>query len=209
LQSRKRLHLSINLLHDCTMKKLSKEMDLDNFECTVSDLTEFFRIDSFEYNKSLLGKSYCFTLDSEPSKIICAFTLSNDSLFVQDLDKKERKEAKGNIPYPKNRHPSFPAVKIGRLGVDKNYTRIGIGSQLMNFIKAWFADDENKTGCRFITVDAYNKSFALDYYTKNGFNFLIPEETKELEYYNSHNNKTDKHLRTRSMYFDLIQIVSD
>jgi hypothetical protein len=27
-----------------------------------------------------LGKSYCFTLSSNPAIIVCAFTLSNDSL---------------------------------------------------------------------------------------------------------------------------------
>lgn len=199
---------SIDLLDDCTMKKLSKDLDLGNFECGVSDLTEFFRVDSFEYNKSLLGKTYCFTLDDNPQKIICAFTLSNDSLFLQDLDKKERKDAKEKIPYPKSRHPSFPSVKIGRLGVDKAFSRNGIGSQLMNFIKAWFADDDNKTGCRFITVDAYNDDSALNYYVKNGFKYLIGDETKELNYYNEHNNKSDEALRTRLMYYDLIEITN-
>ncbi len=191
------------------MMRLSRELDLDSFKCEVEDLTEFFKVDSFEYNKALLGKTYCFTLDSNPTQIICAFTLSNDSLFVQDLEKPQRKAAKKNISYPKNRHPSFPAVKIGRLGVHEAYCRQGIGSQLMNFIKAWFADDENKTGCRFITVDAYNEPSALNYYSKNGFIYLIEDEEKELEYHNNHNRKDEKELRTRLMYYDLIQICTD
>ena len=39
----------------------------------------------------------------------------------------------------------------------------------MNFIKLFFLDD-NKTGCRYITVDAHIN--AVSFYTKNGFELL-------------------------------------
>ena len=39
----------------------------------------------------------------------------------------------------------------------------------MNFIKLFFLDD-NKTGCRYITVDAHID--AVTFYLKNGFEFL-------------------------------------
>ncbi len=62
---------------------------------------------------------------------------------------------------------SYPAVLIGRLGVNKDY-RIPdgeentTGNQLMDFIKTWFLIN-NKTGCRFIVVDSYNNDKALNY----------------------------------------------
>ena len=101
---------------------------------------------------------------------------------------------------------SYPAVLIGRLGVHKDYRSITgedqrTGKQLMDFIKAWFIDSKNKTGCRFIVVDSYNESNPLKYYSDNGFLFLFSSEEQEKEY--SELPLTAK-LRTRLMYFDLI-----
>ncbi|VAW70858.1 hypothetical protein MNBD_GAMMA10-395, partial [hydrothermal vent metagenome] len=48
---------------------------------------------------------------------------------------------------------------------------------------------DNKTGCRFIVVDAYNKPEVIRFYKRNGFDFL-------------HNG--DKKEDTRIMIFDLI-----
>jgi len=61
---------------------------------------------------------------------------------------------------------SYPATLIGRLGVNQIYLGKGIGTELMEFIKLWLLENENRTACRFLTVDAYNKN------THNGF--LLP-----------------------------------
>jgi hypothetical protein len=55
---------------------------------------------------------------------------------------------------------------------------------------------ENKTGCRFITVDAYQS--AVPFYLKNGFLFMGSQERLRYEL-----QKGD----TVAMYFDLMQIV--
>ena len=55
---------------------------------------------------------------------------------------------------------------------------------------------ENKTGCRFITVDAYQS--AVPFYMKNGFLFMGQQERLR---YESHEGDTV------AMYFDLMQIV--
>ena len=60
-----------------------------------------------------------------------------------------------------------------------------IGSFLLDFIKSYFVVD-NKTGCRFLTVDAY--ADAVPFYLKNGF---VPL------------NEDDKDDDTRLLYFDL------
>jgi len=39
----------------------------------------------------MLGKTYCFVLDENPSDIICAFTLSNDSVRVDNLPNARKK----------------------------------------------------------------------------------------------------------------------
>lgn len=58
---------------------------------------------------------------------------------------------------------------------------------------------ENKTGCRFLVIDALNVRDILLFYEKNGFKYLYPSEADERE----DRNITDVRLKSRSMYCDL------
>ena len=71
-----------------------------------------------------------------------------------------------NVARPK-RYATLPAVKIGCLAVAHKAKKQGIGSNILSFIKVWFTDD-NKTGCRFIIVDAYNNEETI-HFTKKSF----------------------------------------
>lgn len=74
------------------------------------------------------------------------------------------------------------------LAVDKTLKGQSIGTYLLNFIKSFFVVN-NKTGCRFLTVDAYAP--AIPFYEKNGFVLL---------------NDDDIDAPTRLLYFDLKDI---
>ncbi len=174
------------------------------FDCGHPDLNDFFSNDCIAYSKELLGKSYCFRLDSDQSVIACAFTVSNDSIKVNSLPNSRKKKLVKSIPRPKQ-FRSYPAVLIGRLGVNQNYKGVGIGRELMDFIKSWFIDPNNKTGCRFIVVDAYNEPIPIKYYMQNDFEFLFSTEEQEKEYMGL---LLDDQLKTRLMYFDLIVLAS-
>lgn len=174
----------------------------EKFECDNEDLNDFFLNDCINYSKELLGKSYCFTLDEDETKIVCAFTISNDSIKVNTLPNNRKRVVTKAIPRPKQ-FKSYPAVLIGRLGVNKNFGRRGIGTELMDFIKSWFIDKDNKTGCRFIVVDSYNTENAINYYLKNNFVFLFSTEKQEKEHMGL--SSTDE-LKTRLMFFDLITL---
>lgn len=130
----------------------------------------------------------------------CAFTVSNDSIKTNTLPNSRKKQVNKNIPNQK-RFKSYPAVLIGRLAVSIDYKRKGIGREPMDFIKSWFIDINNKTGCRFIVVDAYNEKEPLDYYAKNGFKTLFSTEEQEKDYTGF---PTDNKLKTRLLYFDWI-----
>jgi len=71
----------------------------------------------------------------------------------------------------------------------------------MDFIKSWFIDAQNKTGCRFVVVDAYNEDLPIKYYISCGFDFLFSTEEQEKRYSNIQSNDP---LKTRLMFFDLI-----
>lgn len=188
----------------CTLQAYNEEIlgNCNAFECSHQDLNDFFKNDAIDYSYELIGKSYCFTLDSDPKVIVCAFTLSNDSIKLKNIPSARRSRIKKYIPHAKHFN-SYPAVLIGRLGVNKDFSRKGIGCQLMDFIKAWFIDSRNKTGCRFIVVDAYNESAPLEYYKKNGFDSLFTSDKQEREYYGIGENEQ---LKTKFLFFDLITL---
>jgi len=148
------------------------------FNCADEDLNEFFAIDSMAYGKQLLSVTYVL---KNRQKVSAFFSVSNDSIKTKVLPRSTLKK----IPRQK-RHPSMPAVKVGRLAVSHDIKRTGIGTSILDFLKVWFTN-ENKTGCRFIIVDAYVK--AANFYERNGFKFL---------------SSSDLNQKTRLMYFDLI-----
>lgn len=192
---------------NCTFYVLSQDLleSCSQFDCGHGDLNDFFTNDSQNYSSQLLGKSYCFLLDENPQEIVCAFTISNDSIKTNFIPKPKRNKLNRKIPNVK-RTRSYPAVLIGRLGVNKNHKNKGVGRELMDFIKSWFIDSENKTGCRFVVVDSYNEEGPLAYYQKNGFQFLFNTEEEEKDYMSL---DMDEPLSTRLMHFDLIVLSSD
>ena len=100
----------------------------------------------------------------------------------------------------------YPGVLIGRLGINAEFRNHGIGTELLDFIKSWFIDEENKTGCRFLIVDAYNNEVPLGFYQKNEFLFLFSTEQQEAENLGYDITKT---LHTRLMYYDLKKLTSN
>lgn len=148
-------------------------------------------------------------MDEDPTIIVCAFTVSNDSIKTDHLPNARKKIVNKGIPHIKHMN-SYPAVLIGRLGVNKDFRIVEgekqrTGDQLMDFIKSWFIDKGNKTGCRFIVVDSYNETGPLRYYSQNGFSGLFSTEDQEKEFTGI---SKDERLETRLMYFDLILLRS-
>lgn len=197
----------IDLLSDCSFVSFGRQLNIDNFDCGDADLNDFFKNDALSYQEKLIGKTHAFVLDSNPTQIVSAFTVSNDALRVDDKPKASRKNVKKDISPQKIRWASYPAVKIGRLGVSQEFSGYGVGSQVLDFVKGWFCEANNKTGCRFITIDAYNNKKALSFYEKNEFDFLFSSAQDELNHINSYKRTPLPELNTRFMFFDLMRIM--
>ena len=193
----------ISLYDDCVMLAYSKEVRENclPFTCGESDLDDFFLNDAELYAEELFGKTYCWVTTELPHRIVALFTLLNDSIKTKLISSNDKNRLQRNILNPK-RGRSYPAVLIGRLGVNRDYqgTSSHVGRQLLVFIKDWFRHEDNKTGCRFIVVDAYNKEKILGYYARNGFTPLYKTEEIEKQYYDIPENEL---LKTRLLYFDL------
>lgn len=177
---------------------------LKNFICDDIDLDDFFANDAFLYGQQLLGKTYYCQVNDDSNKIIAAFTVANDSIKASLISSKTRNLLQRKIPNTK-RTRSYPAILIGRLGVNKEYKGKNIGSQVLDYIKMWFSHPDNKSGCRFIVVDAYNHSKVISFYEKNGFKLLYPSDIEEKEIFGIEQDQT---LHSRLMYYDLIRFIN-
>ena len=176
------------------------------FSCGNLDLDDFFRNDALKYAHYLMGKTYCFRLKSDPATIVSAFTVSNDSIRIYDLPRSRRDYMKSltNHEKPLRR---YPGVLIGRLGVNSDFSGKGIGSETLDFIKGWFRSKTNKTGCRFVIVDAVNEPQIVAFYKKNSFTPLFTSEEQEFLYTGGKKGQI-VNVNTRLMYFDLMKLAS-
>ena len=177
----------------------------NSFSCGNGDLDAFFVNDAVRYGQQLMGKTYAFVDTLSLKDIVCAFTVSNASIFTNHLPNARKKSIGRNLPWEK-RDLIYPAVLIGRLGVNSAYKKRHVGSELLDYIKQWFIDPDNKTGCRYLIVDAYNQPVPLSFYEANGFKYMFSSERQECEYRNI--DSTTK-LHTRMMYFDLMLLSKD
>lgn len=185
------LELREELLRQCPPFSCSKDKDIE----------EFFHGEYKEFSTQLFGKSYgFFSLDDAPH-LVAAFTVSNSMLPVDSFPKNIRNRINRSVPNAKRR-VQHPAVLVGQLAVFDGYHGLGIGDEVMDFIKAWFIAPDNKTGCRYLIVDAVNHPKVLDFYLRNGFRFIFEHIEDEIEYMQLDLEPEYKH--TRLMYFDLI-----
>ena len=197
------------MLEQCDFMELTEEVlqQCKGFTCKDDDITEFFTQDYVDYAYQLLGKSYCF-VKPDTSEIVCAFTVANSSVKVDSLPSNLRNKLNRKIPNAKRR-PQYPAVLVGQLAVSDLFSGHHVGDELLDFIKSWFIDPLNKTGCRYVIVDAVNHPKVFEYYQRNGFKFLFSSDEEEWTFL--HNKGLEQTtpiepMKTRLMYFDLIYL---
>lgn len=153
------------------LEKLRCHDDIAAFDCGDDDLNEYFRKDSIAYRSELMTQTYCFLRENtEQNNALAIIDFCNDSLARNFISKSNQRK----INHNKRGYKAFPALKITRLGVDVSMHGNRIGSVLLDMVKLFFVTD-NRTGCRFLTVDAYRN--AKGFYEKNNFvAALLPEE---------------------------------
>ncbi len=173
------------------LRRLAADDEIKAFNCEDSDLNAFLlENDSSVANArhhatELLTVTYLLE-DLESNCTIAYFSLLNDKIDREISDSDVWNQLSRKIPNIKRR-ASHPAVKVGRLAVSTIYQNQKWGKQILTLIKQWFSKN-NKTGCRYITVDALRS--AEGFYATCGFKYLSqPEEDAEtvLMYYDLKN----------------------
>lgn len=167
------------------IRKLQQNEAIKSFDCGDQDLNEFIVDEAPYYRTALLAVTYVLE-STETGETLAYFSLANDRVSLSDFESRtEFNKFRKKRFVNEKRIKSYPAAKLCRLAVNLSAREMHIGSYLIDFIKAFFLID-NKTGCRFITVDAYRS--AIPFYERNGFLPLIATDDDEM---------------TRLLYFDL------
>ncbi len=173
----------------CTVRRLMVGDTVTSFDCGDEDLNDFLLNEAHLYRNALLAVTYVVE-KKDTKQVLAYFSLANDKISISDFESKtEFNRFRKHKFVNEKRLRSYPAIKIGRLGIAKIAQHQSIGTYLLEFIEDYFIID-NKSGCRFVTVDAYVD--AIPFYIRNNYQFL---------------NNDDEDKRTRVMYFDLASLI--
>ena len=176
------------------------------------DMDEFFAKDVHRFSFYRFGKSYCFRSVDDPKQIAAVFTVANDSIRLFDLGSSKKNKMWKEFTNREKMLSRYPGVLIGRRAVSEKYAGQNVGTDVIHFIKEWFLEPNNKTGCRVAIVDAKNNEKVLGFYEKNEFKFLFPNEMDEDLYMKPPKDEDERkerlahprHLETRLMFCDLL-----
>ena len=170
---------------------LTEGYSIKPFDCEDEDLNDFLFNEATPYQKELLATTFVMENDEQT---LGYYSLLNDSLQLREdmfASKSQfRKFLRELMPYPKRHLKTIPALKIGRLAIDKSFKGKGLGSVIMANIISKCIKMNKEQACRLITVDAYKQ--AIPFYQKMGFKFLTED---------------DKNYTTRLMFLDLANII--
>lgn len=152
------------------LRKVDESLQLGKFDCGDVPMNVYFRRRSKQFRRHLLIESYHFCpAEYHEAAPIVLVDLCNDAIRRGDIT-----EPDDLTDHRKQFLQVFPAVKIARLGRDIHFKGRGISKHLFNALKLFFRQD-NRTGCRFLTLDAYQSRVPL--YEECGFiRTLAPED---------------------------------
>ena len=170
---------------------LTEDYPIKPFDCEDEDLNDFLFNEAVPYRKELLATTFVMENDKQT---LGYYSLLNDSLQLKEemfTSKSQfRKFLRELVPYPKRHLKTIPALKIGRLAIDKTFKGKGLGRVIIDTIINHCIDLNEDQACRVITVDAYAQ--AVNFYHKIGFEFLTKLDEKE---------------ETRLMFLDLTSFI--
>jgi GNAT superfamily N-acetyltransferase len=154
--------------------------DLAAFDCDDGDLNEFIKVDCIKYKAQNLSHTRVALYNG---RVVGYIALLADSITLEESERQW-------LIHKNVKVHQIPALKVGRLGIQRDFQKQGVGSSLMKYAAgvAFRMNSEIGVGCRFITLDAYPKS--IDFYQKIGF-------VKSM-------HKTYKTRKFPSMHYDIV-----
>jgi len=155
------------------------------FDCGNKALNDFLCTDEVrKYQEELLGRT---TLVYHRGNLIAYYTIYNHTLRLEYL-----KSYKSFARLGEYHSDGIPSLAIGRLAVERNWHRKGVGSAIILKIARNALYGKACAGARLLIVQA--KEEAVDFYKHLGFQFVSDTRSERQRY---------KERGTRTMFLDL------
>jgi GNAT superfamily N-acetyltransferase len=146
-----------------------------HFDCGHADLNDFIRNDHARQAEQRLAYTKVALHEGVPVGYI---TLLSDSIALHESERAWFVEKDIRVHH-------VAALKIGRLGTQKELKGLGIGTALMRYsVGVAFRMNEMGVGCRFLTLDS--DKGAISFYQQLGFVFSQHRDYKKKDYPNMH-----------------------
>ena len=145
------------------IEQLTRQHNRKGFDCDVPELNDYLQKQAMQHAKS--GVSRTYVLISESNNIQGYYSLSMGSIDKSLLPKSLQKK------FP---HHPLPIVRLGRLEVDKNCQRQGLGKRLLVHALKKCNLLSKEIGMVAVVIDAKDQQ-AKDFYLQFEFESL-PEQ---------------------------------
>jgi len=148
----------------------------EDFYCGKDSLDSYIRRQASQDAKKNIARIYVLIdeleeeLENHPkTKVLGYYTLSNDTIELEELDKDSAKNLPG--------YPQLPATLIGRLAVDRNETGKKLGRMLLvDALKKSLAASKDIASVA-VVVESIDEQ-AAEFYLKHGFKRFNLQSTK-------------------------------
>lgn len=148
----------------------NKQLNKLSFDCEIEEYNNFLFCDALDLDKKNISKTFLM-IHKKSKELIGYFSLATDNIKLTIEEKVDNNLE--DVPFR-----SFPAIKLGKLAINKRISRNiklkGYGSFVLEIVDYYaYQVVEAGVGCRFITVDA-DIEYIKDtdkFYFKNGFKY--------------------------------------
>jgi GNAT superfamily N-acetyltransferase len=144
-------YLYLNELHEIPKLDFTEYDGSDPLE-----IHKFYYNDLRRYQESKLGAT---RIVRYRGKLVGYFTVSMNAIELEKLGKDEK--VKGATP------KKYPAMLIGRMGVDKKYRGQGIGSEICLFCRGLAIETSREVACRYVML--HTTEDKVSFYRRSGF----------------------------------------
>ena len=148
--------MTLKFLHLSELKEIPKLDFTEDDKSDPLEIHKFYYEDLKRYQESKLST---VRFIKNKDAIVGYFTVSMNAIELDKLDKDEK--VKGTTP------KKYPAMLIGRMGIDKKYRYKGLGSEICIFCRGLAIETSQKVACRYVIL--HTTEDKVPFYEKSGF----------------------------------------
>jgi len=145
-------------------EKLSRDFDRDDFDCGIESLNEFLKRYALQNLKKNISVTMVAVSEENRKKVLGYYSVSMAQVSFEELPADLSK----GIP----RYYPVPAMRIGKLAVDRTAQGVGLGGELLRDVLLRALDLSREIGTGIVLVDAIDAN-AKRFYERYGFVSLL------------------------------------